>query len=632
MVGRHIVLMSVMVGLGCAPLQAQRAGDGQAVEAADGKSGVALVDRQSKVAQQFQRLEELLLRLAEMETAENPERAALLRRAAKQSRETFILDRLGSATEALRVAKFQQAIDDQKLASENLEALLKLLLTEDRPQRIRDEKERITNWIKDLKRQERRQRATRARTENKADLEEVEAEQRGITEQADRLREEMAQQDRPAQGDDASAQQASPDGASEDPAHETESPGQAGEDASSADSGDDQMDPRKQAEREVEQARQEEREALLRLEEAKQDSQRADQSGETESQAAAEAAQQAAERAAEQAEQARQEAEARMQQMQDAAHQPSEPDPPSDSQSSPGAESSSEAEQQESPQQTPPQTPEDNAQQRLQRAVERMEQAQQNLEQAKREEAVENQRKAEEELRQAIDQLERILRQLREEEMQRELARLESRVRKMAQMQAAVLERTQELSAIPQATRDRQTDLRAGNLAGEQRKIVMEADRAMLLLREEGSSVAFPEVMQQVRGDMQTVADRLSQTKIDGVTQGIQEDILAALEEMVQALQQAQRDLEEQRQQQQQDQQPMQQGDGEQPLVDALAELKLLRTMQTRVKNTTERYDTMLREPTGDSPGEIAALIRNLAERQNRLYSITRDLVLRRNQ
>lgn len=76
----------------------------------------------------------------------------------------------------------------------------------------------------------------------------------------------------------------------------------------------------------------------------------------------------------------------------------------------------------------------------------------------------------------------------------------------------------------------------------------------------------------------------------------------------------------------------MQQGDGEQPLVDALAELKLLRTMQTRVKNTTERYDTMLREPTGDSPGEIAALIRNLAERQNRLYSITRDLVLRRNQ
>lgn len=632
MVGRQIVLVSVMVGLGCAPLQAQPAGDGQAVEAADGKPGVALVDRQSKVAQQFQRLEELLLRLAEMETAENPERAALLRRAAKQSRETFILDRLGSATEALRVAKFQQAIDDQKLASENLEALLKLLLTEDRPQRIRDEKERITNWIKDLKRQERRQRATRARTENDADLEEVEAEQKGITEQADRLREEMAQQDQPTQGDDASAQQASPDGASEDPADKTESPpGQAGEDAASADSGDDQMAPQKQAERELEQARQEEREALLRLEEAKQDSQRAEQSGDTESQTAAEAAQQAAEQAAQQAEQARQEAEARMQQMQAAAQQSSESDPSSDSQSPPGAEPSSEAEQQESPQQPPPQTPEDNAQQRLQRAVERMEQAQQNLEQAKREEAIDNQRKAEEELRQAIDQLERILRQLREEEMQRELARLESRVRKMAQMQAAVLERTQELSAIPQATRDRQTDLRAGNLAGEQRKIVMEADRAMLLLREEGSSVAFPEVMQQVRGDMQTVADRLSQTKIDGVTQGIQEDILAALEEMVQALQQAQRDLEEQRQQQQ-DQQPMQQGDSEQPLVDALAELKLLRTMQTRVKSTTERYDTMLREPAGDSPGEIAALIRNLAERQNRLYSITRDLVLRRNQ
>ena len=36
---------------------------------------------------------------------------------------------------------------------------------------------------------------------------------------------------------------------------------------------------------------------------------------------------------------------------------------------------------------------------------------------------------------------------------------------------------------------------------------MLEADRAILLLREEGSSVAFPEVVQQMRGDMVRVAD-----------------------------------------------------------------------------------------------------------------------------
>ncbi len=100
-------------------------------------------------------------------------------------------------------------------------------------------------------------------------------------------------------------------------------------------------------------------------------------------------------------------------------------------------------------------------------------------------------------------------------------------------------------------------------------------------MREEGSSVAFPEVVDQIRADTARVADRLGQTKIDAVTQGIQQDILAALEEMIAALQKAQRDLEEKRKQQQQGQ-PQQAGQQEQPLVQALAELKLIRTMETQ--------------------------------------------------
>ncbi len=158
----------------------------------------------------------------------------------------------------------------------------------------------------------------------------------------------------------------------------------------------------------------------------------------------------------------------------------------------------------------------------------------------------------------------------------------------------------------------------------------MEADRAMLLLREEGSSVAFPEVVSQIRSDTARVADLLGQTKIDAITQGIQQDILAALEEMIGALQKAQRDLEKQRQQQQQGQPPPS-GQQEQPLVEAIAELKLIRTMEVRIKSTTDRYSALLE--SGDSNAEeMLPLLQDLSERQNRIYRITRDLVLKRNQ
>jgi hypothetical protein len=233
-------------------------------------------------------------------------------------------------------------------------------------------------------------------------------------------------------------------------------------------------------------------------------------------------------------------------------------------------------------------------------------------------------------LRAAIVRLERILRQLREEEMQRELAKLESRLRKMAAMQAQVLDDTVALAATPQAQRNRQTDLKAGDLAFEEKKITLEADRAMLLLREEGSSVAFPEVISQIRSDTTRVADRLGQTKIDTVTQGIQQDILAALEEMIAAVQKSQRDLEKKRQQQQQGQ-PSRSGQGEQPLVEALAELKLIRTMETRIKSTTNRYSGLL-ESGESSENEVEPLLQDLSDRQNRLYRVTRDLVLKRNQ
>ena len=259
-----------------------------------------------------------------------------------------------------------------------------------------------------------------------------------------------------------------------------------------------------------------------------------------------------------------------------------------------------------------------------------MEQAERKLEQAKREQAVEKQMQAEAELRNAIDELEKILRQLREEEMERELAKLEARVRRMLAMQQRVIDATSDLAKTPRSQRDRRTDLEAGKLVVQQKLITAEADRALLLLREEGSSVAFPEVMTQIRGDSETVVDRLARTEIDQLTGAIQSDIAAALEEMIEALAKAQRDLEEQKQQNEGGQQPPG-GPQEQPLVAKIAELKLIRTMETRIQKTTQRYNARL-QSSDAAAAEVLPLLQTLSTRQSRLYRLTRDLVTKRNQ
>ncbi|MGB1815851.1 MAG: hypothetical protein ACPHJ3_10910, partial [Rubripirellula sp.] len=123
-----------------------------------------LTEKQQNVAKRYERLEELLLRLAEMEATENPERSALLRRAAKQSRDKFVLEKLKLASASLKTQEFQKAVENQEAATKELGDLLKLLLSEDRSKRIRDEKERYTRLIKDLKRNLNNQRSARART------------------------------------------------------------------------------------------------------------------------------------------------------------------------------------------------------------------------------------------------------------------------------------------------------------------------------------------------------------------------------------------------------------------------------------------------------------------------------------
>jgi len=588
-----------------------------------------LADQQQQVAERYRRLEELLLRLADVEADENAERAALLRRAAKQSRDLFVLDRLNTASQSLRSQQFKNAIDSQNSAKEGLERMLTLLLSEDRPQRIRDEKERVGKMIQELKLVERLQKSTRARTENGMALEAISDEQQQIGDRAEKVRETLSEDSDADFGDDSPATDPAAEdraqAAQDTPAPSSE-PGQRadGTDDSGADAEMGEAKPGEQTPAEQppgepaagEQPSGEPQDAEARSGELSEPADSADAQSQPDQPQDGEPSGAEPSDSGEPAEQSDEPADS----AESSQSNPSSPAQPGQPSQQPSGQSS--------PQ---PQSPEQQAQQQLEQAIEKMRQAEQELDQSQREGAVEQQRQAEENLRAAIDRLEKILRQLREEEMQRELARLESRLRKMAQMQSKVLDETKLLEAIPVSQRDRQVDVKAGNLAFEEKKIIMEADRAMLLLREEGSSVAFPEVVAQIRDDMQRVAERLTASRLDAVTLGLQDDILAALEEMIAALQKAQRDLEQQRQQEQPQGQPQPgQQPGEQPLVEQIAELRLIRTMETRIMSTTERYARMVEESA--DVGDVLPLIRDLAERQSNLYRVTRDIVQKRNQ
>ncbi len=255
-----------------------------------------------------------------------------------------------------------------------------------------------------------------------------------------------------------------------------------------------------------------------------------------------------------------------------------------------------------------------------------MEEAKKKLEEAEREGAVEKQEEAIRELEQAKAELEEILRQLREEEILRTLAMLEARFRKMLDMQRNVYDGTVRLDKVPVADRSYNHEIESSRLSGKETEIVVEADKALLLLREDGTAVAFPEALRQVRDDMQQVVFRLAQTKVSQVTQAIEEDIIAALEEMIEALQKAQEDME----QQQQQSQPSQSQPQDPPLIDVLAELKMIRALQMRVNTRTDRYAKLIDGEQAERQELIEALQR-LAERQQRIHEVTRDLEMERN-
>ena len=276
--------------------------------------------------------------------------------------------------------------------------------------------------------------------------------------------------------------------------------------------------------------------------------------------------------------------------------------------------------------------------QRLQAAERRMQAAEKQLEQARRREARAEQDKAVEELETARAELEEILRQMREDEVERLLVQLSARVRQMLKAERTVLAAVEELAGGQPGAPDndsestngaaaggRQRQLEAARLGRDQASIGQDARRALVLVRDDGSAVAVPQALEQVRDDSDQAVSRLERGDVGGTTRGILSDIVVGLEEMLAALEQAQRD--------QQSRQEGGQGGGqagqagERPLVDAIAELKMLRSLQLRVNTRTTRFAQLLGDAAAvtERP-ELRSALERLADRQRQIERAARDI------
>jgi tRNA(Met) C34 N-acetyltransferase TmcA len=292
--------------------------------------------------------------------------------------------------------------------------------------------------------------------------------------------------------------------------------------------------------------------------------------------------------------------------------------------------------------------PQGEARKRIEDATKNQEDTKGNLDKNKPEEASDDAGKAVQNLRDAQKKLEELLKQIREEEIERLLAALQNRCEEMLQKQIQVYGSTTDVFGQAKSNDgklNREQTQRSNELATLEGEIVKICATASRLVEEEGSAVAFAEVFKQVHADMVKVQKRLTVPDVGEITQNIEKDIIETLKEMIEALKKAQKEN-QQKKQKPKEQKPMegQQKPPDQDLIDLLAELKMIRSMQTRVNKRTEDYHKFY--PGVEQVPDTAAIkdakeraqtemvqqeLKNLTDRQDKIKSITADIARGKN-
>ena len=258
--------------------------------------------------------------------------------------------------------------------------------------------------------------------------------------------------------------------------------------------------------------------------------------------------------------------------------------------------------------------------------------------------ASQDQQQALDKLKQAQKKLEDLLQQLREEELKQMLAKLQARCEKLLNMQIAVKTSTEELdkaiAALSTKKPGRAEDQRGLELGDAEDAIVREATAAITLIEQEGSAIAFAEVFGQVRTDMILVSGKLKKTEVGEITQGVETEIIDTLKEMIGALKKARQDQKPKPKPSEAGKEGESNPNNDQRLLDQIAELKMVRSMQARLNQRTVVYGKQLNgeqpsNATGSKERDRIESLRkdlfDLGQRQVKITKVTRDMALGRN-
>jgi thiaminase len=220
-------------------------------------------------------------------------------------------------------------------------------------------------------------------------------------------------------------------------------------------------------------------------------------------------------------------------------------------------------------------------------ACQSMAQASQSLQKKSPGSASSAQQKAGEELKKAQEEVEKRLEELGEKMDDEVIERLEDIFREMLGRQQQATAQTVQLDAELQAEKDE--DLRRADritirrLVQEEQELAGMADHALQLIEEDGTTISFPVVVENMRDNLNQVATMIEQQQTGPPTQTLQHEIERTLEELIEALQIAKKQGSGSGQ--------GQGGNCKPALLPNTAELKLLRALQLRVNRRTKAFD-----------------------------------------
>ena len=613
------------------------------IQKASGSTPSALGVRQQRVERMMNDLEQKFINLSQKLKASEPERANRLIETLQEAKQLLIQKRMGDISDLLGSTNLEAATAEQQRVIQDLRLLIRMLLDDslDDQKRRQEEKERLERWRKEIQAIIREELPQERESQKLSDvdgtlqtLEEKisavgqlierqvavnqqteEAKGRGLqaVDQAANSQHEVRQQTEaversladPQSGDQQSGDQQSGDPQSSDP---------QSSDPQSSDPQSDQSPPKPKGpgQQKLKEASRNQRDAEQRLsggeaEEAKENQQQAlnalneaVEELKKERERIANLPPEATEALAEEQLETRDRTAQLDDQMKTApSASPTEAGESSSSQSSPGQSQIAKAQQQ------------------MQNAANRLQN--QDAEGANREqnEAIKN-------LNEALEEIEDRLSQLKEETQEEKLARLGARFTEMLARQQVVSAQTLELDEkqIATGTLRRSDRLALAKLAAEENALAEMSQEAYDLLVEDGTSVVFPRIVEDLKTDLQQCADGLKKQRTDSLTQLVQSEVETTLEELISALQRAQKEKQEN------DEGGGSSGGGgggNQPLLPPSAELKALRSAQMRVNRRTKQVD-QLREVITTDP-QIRAEIQNLFGRQAKIVEMTDEMI-----